>query len=265
MNKRYLGALILSPLIIFLFIGGWYLKALIFLLSLRGMYEFYKAVEKKIQPVAIAGYLLCIVYYLFIINTEISGQLFFYISILAVFILMLIPIFNEKYNFISGAITLLGFIYVTVFFGFIILVNNKMYGNYLVWLIFLSSWLCDTSAYYAGKYFGKKKLCPRISPKKTLEGSIGGFLGSTLGCTIFGLFAINRGVSISLIHFILIGAISGVISQLGDLVASSIKRYVDVKDYSQLIPGHGGILDRFDSILFSAVTIFYYLNFIINI
>lgn len=265
MNKRYLGALILSPLIIFLFIGGWYLKALIFLLSLRGMYEFYKAIEKKIQPVSIIGYLLCIVYYIFILNTEINGQLFFYISILSVFILMLVPIFNEKYNFISGAVTLLGFIYVTVFFGFIILVNNKMYGNYLVWLIFLSSWLCDTSAYYAGKYFGKNKLCPRISPKKTLEGSIGGFLGSTLGCTLFGLFAVNRGVNISLIHFILIGAISGIISQLGDLVASSIKRYVDVKDYSQLIPGHGGILDRFDSILFSAVTVFYYLNFIINI
>ncbi|RXI37785.1 phosphatidate cytidylyltransferase [Clostridium tetani] len=265
MSKRYLGALILSPLIIFLFIGGKYLKALIFLISLRGMYEFYKAIEKKIEPVSILGYVLCIVYYLFILNTEINGELFFYISILAVFILMLMPIFNEKYNFISGGVTLLGFIYVAIFFSFIILVNSKMYGNYLIWLIFLSSWICDTFAYYSGKYFGKKKLCTKISPKKTIEGSIGGLLGSIIGCTIFGVFSINKGVDISLIHFILIGAISGILSQLGDLVASSIKRYVDVKDYSQLIPGHGGILDRFDSILFSSVTVFYYLTFIINI
>lgn len=265
MNNRYLGALTLSPLIIFLFLGGNYLKALIFLISLRGMYEFYKAIEKKIQPVSFVGYALCIVYYLFILNTKINGELFFYILILSVFILMLIPIFNEKYNFTSGGITLLGFIYVAVFLSFIILVNNKIYGNYFVWLIFLASWLCDTFAYYSGKYFGKKKLCPKISPKKTLEGSIGGFLGSVIGCALFGIFAINRGVDVGLLHFVLIGTISGIVSQLGDLVASSIKRYVDVKDYSQLIPGHGGILDRFDSIIFCSVTLFYYLTFIINI
>ncbi|MBE6064316.1 phosphatidate cytidylyltransferase [Clostridium cochlearium] len=265
MNSRYLGALILSPLIIFLFLGGKYLKALIFLISLRGMYEFYKAVEQKVHPVSFIGYALCIFYYLFMLNNKINAELFFFILILSMLILMLIPIFNEKYSFISGAVTLLGFIYIPIFFSFIVLVSNKTYGNYLVWLIFLSSWLCDTFAYYAGKYFGKNKLCPKISPKKTVEGSIGGLLGSIVGCTSLGTFAISNGVDIGIIHFILIGAISGILSQLGDLVASSIKRYVDVKDYSHLIPGHGGILDRFDSILFSSVTVFYYLIFIIRI
>ena len=119
MNSRYLGALILSPLLIFLFLGGKYLKALIFLISLRGMYEFYKAVEQKVHPVSFIGYALCIFYYLFMLNNKINAELFFFILILSMLILMLIPIFNEKYSFISGAVTLLGFIYIPIFFSFI--------------------------------------------------------------------------------------------------------------------------------------------------
>lgn len=71
-----------------------------------------------------------------------------------------------------------------VFFSFIVLVNNKTHGNYLVWLIFISAWLCDTTAYYVGKYLGKNKLCPKVSPKKTIEGSIGGIIGASVACTI---------------------------------------------------------------------------------
>ncbi len=163
------------------------------------------------------------------------------------------------------AITLLGFLYVPIFFSFIVLVNNKTYGNYLVWLIFISAWLCDTTAYYVGKYLGKNKLCPKVSPKKTIEGSIGGIIGASLACTIFGMVIFRLGVNIGIIHYILIGLICGIVCQFGDLVASSIKRYAGVKDYSNLIPGHGGILDRFDSILFSSVAVYYYLTFILQL
>lgn len=265
MNKRYIGALILAPFVIFLFLGGLYLKYGILALSLMGMYEFYKVVRSKdIHPINITGYLLCLFYY-YTLSDTINYKFFFYISIFAVFIMLMIPILNLKYNFIDVAITIFGFLYVAVFFSFIVLVNRKVYGNYLVWIIFISAWLCDTTAYYVGKYFGKNKLCPKVSPKKTIEGSIGGMLGSAIACGLFGLFAIKFKVNIAFYNFIIMGLIGGIVCQFGDLVASSIKRYVGVKDYSNLIPGHGGILDRFDSILFSALSVYYYLTFIVQI
>ncbi|WML35094.1 phosphatidate cytidylyltransferase [Clostridium sp. OS1-26] len=265
MDNRYIGALILAPFIIFLFLGGIYLKYGIMILSLLGMYEFYKVVKSKnIQPITVAGYLLCIVYYI-TLNKAIDYRMTFFLLIIAIFIIMCIPVLDTEYNFIDISITILAFLYVAVFFSFIVLVNNKNYGNYLVWLIFISSWLCDTAAYYTGKAFGKRKLCPKVSPKKTVEGSIGGMLGSTIACGVFGYVINSNGVSIPLYHFFLIGAICGVFCQFGDLTASSIKRYIGVKDYSNLIPGHGGILDRFDSILFASVVVYYYITFIIGI
>lgn len=269
MNKeRYIGAAILAPLLIFLFLGGIYLKVGVFILSLCGMYEFYKVIEEKdIRAVKILGYALsCIHFY----NLHIAFKTNFliYILIASIFICLCIPVIDTKYNFIDASVTILGFIYVSVFFSFIVLVNSKVHGNFLIWLIFISSWLCDTCAYYSGRYLGKggkHKLCPKVSPKKTVEGSIGGLMGSMIGCTIFGGYISRYGVNIEIYHYLIIGALCGIFGQFGDLVASSIKRYVGVKDYSNLIPGHGGILDRFDSILFSAVVVFYYLTFVVGI
>lgn len=266
MNKRYLGAILLSPLLIFLFLGGIYLKILTMILALLGTYEFYKVLKvKKINTINYVGYALCLIYYL-TIGSNINYKLTFFILILALLLLLCIPIIDLDYNFLDVAATLLGFLYISVFFSFITLTSMKKYGEFLVWIIFISSWLCDTAAYYSGRYLGKHKLCPKISPKKTIEGSIGGLLGSIFGCFIFGIIIFKYGgVKIPIYHYIIIGLLSGILGQFGDLVASSIKRYVDVKDYSNLIPGHGGILDRFDSILFSSVVVFYYLTFILNI
>ena len=188
-----------------------------------------------------------------------------YILVLAIVLSLIIPIIDLKYSFMDVAVTILGFTYVVILFSFIPLVNNKVNGQYLVWLIFIGSWLSDTVAYYFGRFFGKHKLCPKVSPKKTIEGSIGGLLGATLGCGIFGIIVSPYVPEVAIVHFFLIGALCGIMGQFGDLVASSIKRYVDLKDYSNLIPGHGGILDRFDSILFNAVVVFYYLTFIVGI
>ncbi|MCT8976825.1 phosphatidate cytidylyltransferase [Clostridium sp. CX1] len=264
MNSRYVGALILAPFIVFLFIGGVYLKYAIMLLSLVGMHEFYKVLkEKNINAISWAGYILCIIYYL-TLNKEANFEMLFFFLIITVFIIMCVPVLDIEYNFIDIGTTLLGFFYVAIFFSFIVLVNNKVYGNYLVWLIFISSWFCDTAAYYAGRAFGKRKLCPKVSPKKTVEGSIGGMLGSMIACGVLGAVVISKGISIPMYHFFIIGAVCGVFCQFGDLAASSIKRYVGVKDYSKLIPGHGGILDRFDSILFASVVVYYYLTFIVG-
>ena len=115
-------------------------------------------------------------------------------------------------------------------------------------------------AYFVGRSLGKNKLCPKISPKKTIEGSIGGIIGSIIVCGLFGvIFA--RGL---ILHCFIIGALGGVVSQFGDLTASVFKRKMGIKDYGNLIPGHGGILDRFDSVLFNAPLVFYYIVFFIH-
>ncbi|MCY6958263.1 phosphatidate cytidylyltransferase [Clostridium brassicae] len=266
MNKRYLGAVLLSPLIIVLFAGGVYLKYVVMFLSLMGMYEFFKIVQSKgIRPISGICYLVCIIYYVFFIGKDPTNyKNVFSILVIAMIIMLCIPIISEEYSFIDVAITIFGFLYIAVLLSFIVQVNKKHFGNYLVWLIFISSWLCDTSAYYVGKYFGKNKLCPRISPKKTIEGSIGGLLGSTISCGLYGAFIISKGVNIPLYNFYLIGIICGVLGQFGDLVASSIKRHTGVKDFGDVIPGHGGILDRFDSILFASAVVYYYIIIILG-
>lgn len=261
MNNRYLGAVIIAPFILFLFLGGIYLKYAIMFISLMGMYEFYNAVKKKnITPISKVGYLICIIYYISLGN-KINYKFIFLLLIIVVFLLMCMSVLDLKYNFIDISITLLGFLYPAIFFSFIVIINNLNYGNYLVWFIFISAWICDTAAYYSGKFFGKNKLCPKLSPKKTIEGSIGGIIISTLFCTLFGIFCLHTGVPISIYHYAIMGVLCSIFSQFGDLFASSIKRYSGIKDYSNLIPGHGGILDRFDSVLFSGIVVYFYLIF----
>ena len=111
----------------------------------------------------------------------------------------------------------------------------------------------------AGYFFGKHKLCPKISPKKTIEGSIGGTLGTMLVSGLFGHFVMPQ----LMVHCMIMGALGAVFSQFGDLTASIFKRKMGIKDYGNLIPGHGGILDRFDSVLFTAPLIYYYIIFVL--
>ena len=127
-----------------------------------------------------------------------------------------------------------------------------------MWLIFLSSWGCDTCAYCVGMLIGKHKMAPRLSPKKSVEGGVGGVLGAALLGALFSL-AMNQwgGADVDPLLYAVICGAGGIISQIGDLAASAIKRNHDVKDYGKLIPGHGGILDRFDSVIFTAPVIYY--------
>lgn len=149
--------------------------------------------------------------------------------------------------------------YPTVLFSFVYLTRDLTYGVYLVWIIFISSWICDTCAYLTGMAFGKHKLAPVLSPKKSVEGAVGGVAGSALVGALFAwLLLVPVAQDYSVIWLVaLIGAAGAVISQVGDLAASAIKRNHGIKDYGKLIPGHGGIMDRFDSVLFTAPVIYY--------
>ena len=143
--------------------------------------------------------------------------------------------------------------YVSVSFTSLSLIRylDADFGMYTVFLVFLISWACDVFAFLVGSLFGKHKLIPEVSPKKTVEGAIGGIIFSAISCVAYG-FVLDQfveGMKVKYLILLLFGAILSVVSQLGDLVASLIKREYGVKDYGKIFPGHGGIMDRFDSVL----------------
>ena len=134
-------------------------------------------------------------------------------------------------------------------------------GMFLVWLPFISAWLTDTFAYFGGYFFGKNKLCPEISPKKTKEGAVSGVVGAVIGYIVYALMLKNIwAFNVNIINFVIIAILTSVLSQMGDLFASLIKRENGVKDFGNIMPGHGGVLDRFDSLLLTAPCIFIFLK-----
>ena len=252
MVVRIIAALALIPLLLFVIYGGLPLYIAEAIIGIIALDEFYKAFKSKsIQPISILGYLFAI--YLSIKNIFKLQTEYTYIFVFILFLIGIVYILSNKKNIIDFSITFIGMFYIPIFLDYIVLtINDFRLGGIYVWLIFIISFMTDTFAYFSGYLFGKHKLIPSISPKKTIEGSIGGVLGSTICCVIFGyLFKLD------ITHMILVGSIGSIVAQFGDLFASAIKRYVGIKDYGKLIPGHGGILDRFDSVILVAPFVYY--------
>ncbi|OGW19807.1 MAG: hypothetical protein A3K09_02785, partial [Nitrospinae bacterium RIFCSPLOWO2_12_FULL_47_7] len=157
------------------------------------------------------------------------------------------------------AYTLLGVFYVAGLLGFFVLLRNLQEGPFLIFFVFIVIWLGDTAAYYAGRRFGKTRLAPHISPNKTVEGAIAGLGGSLLG----GVAAKFWFLPIPLIHCLIVAIICGIIGQFGDLAESVLKRNTGTKDSGALIPGHGGILDRLDSLMFAGPAFYFYYHWAI--
>lgn len=161
------------------------------------------------------------------------------------------------FSFFYGPVCL-SFIYLTRELGRNMAESGRPVGFYIVWLIFLSSWGCDTCAYCVGMLFGKHKMSPVLSPKKSVEGAVGGVLGAAAlgalyGCIVNDMLEEEWVIPL----FALICGVGALISMVGDLAASAIKRNADIKDYGRLIPGHGGVMDRFDSVIFTAPVIYF--------
>lgn len=256
MDKRVVSAAILIPIMLFLIIsGGIIFKIGILFATAIALYEYNGAFKhgenRAMLPILIFGLLLNIVI-IFTNKVEYILPSVYLISILS----MGTAVINRKYSIASSAITIMGYIYTISFFSLLIFIRDFKDGGALIWLVFIISWFSDTAAYYSGRFFGKRKLCPEVSPKKTIEGSIGGIIGSILGVLIWGYFSKRLSMWLPLIAM---GVLGSVVAQMGDLVASLIKRYVGIKDFGNLMPGHGGILDRFDSILFTAPIVYYYI------
>lgn len=183
----------------------------------------------------------------------------FAISYVYMFLVFVITMFSKGDVKFSQAAELVALtIYVLIGFLSIVLLRRGVdMGQYLYLLIFLGAWMTDTGAYFVGVFFGKNKLIPEVSPKKTVEGAFGGVLGCILGYVIFGVVIdMFFNVTVNYLALILLAVGISVISQCGDLVASYVKRERGIKDYGFIFPGHGGIMDRFDSIIAVAPTIY---------
>ena len=258
MKTRIISSIILFPIIVAaVVLGGFWLWAFMLAVSLVGMSEFYKALNGgKHRMENVLGHLGIISYFLLISNPVLSR---FSVMLFGMFIVLNLILFTIKHEKITPQdvmVNIFGFFYVGVLLSNVYLVRTHEFGAYFVWFIFISAWACDTCAYFSGMLFGKRKLAPALSPKKTIEGAIGGTLGAAVIGGIFGHF-ISASVGVNLVAVgALIGLFGAILAQFGDLSASAIKRHMGIKDYGSLIPGHGGILDRFDSVIFTAPMVY---------
>lgn len=257
------GVILVAIALMVILTGGRLLFATTLILSLIGAFELFRATKvreegKKINPLEFAGYLGIVLFYISIVVQW--GSLQRMALILGLVIIMAVYVFTfPRYHADQVMAAYFAIIYVGVMLSFVYQTRMLQNGQYIVWLIFLSSWGCDTCAYCAGRLFGRHKMAPVLSPKKTIEGALGGVLGALILGILYAL--LTRG---PVVEYAIICAVGGLISMIGDLAASAIKRNKGIKDYGKLIPGHGGILDRFDSVIFTAPMIYFLAVMMIN-
>ena len=256
--KRLLsGIVLLAAAIVLFYIGGMPLLAVFCVISLIGQRELYQAIGIDHKGLAAIGYVLTVIYYILISCDGMYYMTCMIVASLLLFMTAYVVTFPEyKTEQVTGAF--FGMCYVSVLMSFVYHTRALPDGVYFVWLILLSAWGSDTLAYCAGRLFGKHKMASKLSPKKTIEGAIGGIAGAALLGLIYGsVFKTGFTTDYPQAVCAMACAVGAVISMIGDLAASAIKRNHDIKDYGNLIPGHGGILDRFDSMLFAAPAIYY--------
>ena len=254
--KRILTTVFGLPIVALLFVLGnqYVIGIAVLIASIISMYEYFEAVKKVSKPIQWVGYLA---------NIYIIGAMFLetekllHLVALSIPIIMLILFLNViftdmKITFKDVAYTLVGIMYVPFFFMFLELIRKIENGKILFAYTFVVSWSTDIFAYLIGKHFGKHKFS-KISPKKSIEGCVAGAIGAVIVSIIYMVIS-NKfwGTEFSYGMIALISLGLSLLSQVGDFVASSVKRFVDVKDYGNLLPGHGGMLDRLDSLIFIA-------------
>ena len=274
MLKRVMTMLIGIAVIVAIFVldglslvnGPIFFNIALAIISLMMTYEFYNAVEKKgTKPLKLCGYLasLAIIPIGFVKPDVITliYYLMFPVMLFACFVKSISS--NIKYNIIDIAMTVLAPLYTTFLASFMAHTRAMENGIWYIWFIFGGAWFTDIFAFLIGKAVGKHKLS-KISPNKSWEGCIAGLIGGIVFFLIFTKALQN--VHICELNYLvmgILGCVVSLISQIGDLAASSIKRYCEVKDFSNLMPGHGGMLDRFDSILFIAPVVYLALSMMV--
>lgn len=265
MKQRVIsGAVLVVILAITLYFGGIVTCGLMALVSLVGNMELLRVYGVNKKTPGIVCYLATVLYYIAIylnrMDIIVPMMVVYLLVMLAVYVLTF-PTYSDKQ--IMAAF--MDFFYVSVMLSFVYLIRNMEHGLVLVLLIFVSSWINDTCAYFVGRALGKHKMAPVLSPKKSIEGLTGGIVGAGVFGAVFGILFDKYvdTMNYAPLLFAVVGAVGALPAVIGDLAASAIKRNNDIKDYGKLIPGHGGILDRFDSIIFTAPIIYYLLVYLL--
>ena len=253
-SRLITGSIMILLLIMVLLMDSIALQIVAFLAGLLVLFEVYKAtgIIKK-------GFLFLLGFFplimLFITDVSIMGLIVF-LYIVLLFAFMMINSKNIKLRDIALAF-FIGCM-ITFMVKHLIMLRQLSLGKMLIWAVFVSACMSDTFAYVSGMLFGTHKLCPVISPKKTIEGAVGALLGTMISMLIYGgILALFCSCKVNFLLMALLGIVSSVFAQLGDLSASIIKRECQIKDFGSILPGHGGFFDRFDSILFVSPIIYY--------
>jgi len=248
--------MIMSAALIVVFSIGYDLMLIVFgLLSLLGAFELNRALKLGWSALSIISYIGIIGHYVCLRFVNEKYLILVYVVTLILMLGAFVLTF-PRYELQQVFGAYFGIFYVGVALSFIYILRiHPPVGAYLVWLAIFASWGCDIMAYLVGMLLGKHPLVPKLSPKKSVEGAIGGVVGAGVLAAIYGLIVQNYvelGIRLAPLVFGVFCMIAAVVSQIGDLAASAIKRKLDIKDYGTIIPGHGGILDRFDSMIIVA-------------
>lgn len=257
--KRIMTALIGLPLVILLIVFGnkYLVDFVIAVIAGISMYEYSKCISKEAKFISWVGYLAsALIAFIHIVPTIVlNTAITIGVPILLVVLFLNVIISNMKITFKDATFTFMGILYIIGFLGFLPLlygVTGKISGKFLIWFVIFTAWGTDAVAYVVGKNWGKHKFS-KVSPNKTIEGCVGGIVGA-VSFSLVCAFVMNTyfDMEISYLTIGILSAILSVIGQIGDFSASAIKRYFEVKDFSELFPGHGGMLDRIDSVMFIA-------------
>lgn len=266
--KRIISGLIGFPMVVLLFLFGnvYIVDIVVSILAIISTYEYTKSFKtsQKAKPISWICYMACLlIAVLHIIPNE------YLIYVIAIFVpLVIIALFlhiiitNLKTTIIDVAVTFFGIVYVVVFYAFISMLFGTNNGKFFIWYAILAAWGTDVFAYTVGRRIGKHKFS-QISPNKSIEGCVAGTIGAIVLSLIYTAILNNCfNYTVNYIVIAIISLVLSLIGQIGDFSASSIKRYTGVKDFGNLIPGHGGILDRFDSLIFIAPVAYFLLMLI---
>ncbi len=249
------------PLLVVLYFGGWVLWAAALLIALMGVHEFCKGwTSLDVHPSAPVCYVMTALLFLTYIvpHSDAVPAVYSNMMIIAGWLFVATAVgliygwkITERGPY-DAAATVTSIVYIPFFTYHMVMIDMTEYRLF-VWIVVIAAFGSDICAYFTGYFLGKHKMAPNLSPKKTIEGAVGGLVGSSLFCGLFGYIFMRDMLAVCLI----LGLVGGAAGMAGDLTASAFKRKMGIKDYGNLIPGHGGIMDRFDSVIFVAPVVYY--------
>ena len=261
--QRWTSALLGFPLIAAVLIFGneLVIDIVFTVVAIMCLHEYFSCFKDKAKPIQEIGYISALIIpIIHILEPRQFVYLLLIIPITVVWIFLRVIVSNMKITIYDAAVTLLGIIYIVGFMIFLPLIIDLQDGKLLVWYALFTAWGTDVFAYLIGKAFGKHKFT-EVSPKKSIEGCVAGIIGAIIFVLVY-TYVLNTymNFNISFLYITVVAIFLSIIGQIGDLSASTIKRYAGIKDFSNLIPGHGGMLDRLDSVIFVAPFAFFFLT-----